>query len=205
MVERCTCGAQLPPDARFCHKCGRPLFDYPAVEAEPVAETVVPPSPAPPEIGFHNKTAVRIGFLAALIAFILFILPLPFPVPRLLVAFLASGLIAVYLYIRRTGQRLNVRAGARMGWITGIFSFMIVMVQFTLGVLASSSHGGVIALFKAQLPPDDPRTQDMLKLLAQPSVLAVMMVFMLLIAFLLLTVLPTLGGVLGAKLFAKEQ
>ena len=26
--EYCTCGAQLPPDARFCHKCGKPQYDY---------------------------------------------------------------------------------------------------------------------------------------------------------------------------------
>ena len=37
--EFCTCGAQLPPDARFCHKCGKPQYDYPGVEE---------PEPAPP-------------------------------------------------------------------------------------------------------------------------------------------------------------
>ena len=29
VLEFCTCGAQLPPDARFCHKCGKPQYDYP--------------------------------------------------------------------------------------------------------------------------------------------------------------------------------
>src|SRR5205823_4682932 len=97
VAERCTCGAQLPPDARFCHKCGKPQYDYPGLETGLVAQP--PPPPPPPEISFRNGTAVRIGFLAALIAFIIFVIPLPFPFPRLLIAFLAAGFLAVYLYV----------------------------------------------------------------------------------------------------------
>ena len=207
MVERCTCGAQLPPDARFCHKCGKPQYDYPGSEAEPVTDVVSPPSsppPAPQEISFRNGTAVRIGFLAALLAFILFVLPLPFPFPRLLLAFLAAGFVAVYLYKRRTGQRLSIRSGARIGWITGIFSFTIMTVQFTAGILISSTQGGIPALLRAQLPQNDARTQEVLRLIQEPAALAAMMVFVLLMLFLLLTVLPTLGGALGAKLLTRE-
>lgn len=209
MVERCTCGAQLPPDARFCHKCGKPQYDYPGLQTEAVVETAAPLAPPPPpsapqEISFRNGTAVRIGFLAALIAFVLFVIPLPFPFPRLLIAFLAAGFLAVYLYVRRTGQELSMRSGARMGWITGIFSFVIVTVQFTAGVLVTSSQGGITALLRAQLPADDVRTQEVLKLLQEPSALVAMMVFVLLMMFLLLTVLPTLGGALGAKLLTRE-
>ena len=214
MPGSCTCGARLPDDARFCHKCGKPQYDYPGFEVEPVAEVVAAPNaapvPAPPppqitEISFRNRTAVRVCFLAALIAFILFVLPLPFPLPRLMVAFLAAGFLAVYLYGRRTGQTLSIRSGARMGWITGIFSFVIVTVQFTAAVLATSKDGGIAALMKAQLPASDARSQEVLKLLQEPSALAVMMIFVLLMMFLLLTVLPTLGGALGAKVLAKQQ
>lgn len=211
MPGSCTCGARLPEDARFCHKCGKPQYDYPGLEVEPVAEIVAPPivtappPPPPTEISFRNRTAVRVCFLAALVAFILFVLPLPFPLPRLMVAFLAAGFLAVYLYGRRTGQTLSIRSGARMGWITGIFSFVIVTVQFTAGVLATSKDGGIAALLKAQLPPNDARSQEVLKLLQEPSALAVMMIFVLLMMFLLLTVLPTLGGALGAKVLAKQQ
>jgi hypothetical protein len=208
VVERCTCGAQLPPDARFCHKCGKPQYDYPGLETEPVVEAPPPSSPPsppqPPEISFRNGTAVRIGFLAALIAFILFVIPLPFPFPRLLIAFLAAGFLAVYLYVRRTGQKLSIRSGARMGWITGVFSFVIVTVQFTAAVLVTSSQGGIAALLRAQLPADDARTQEVLKLLQEPSALVAMMAFVLLMLFLLLTVLPTLGGALGAKLLTRD-
>ncbi len=148
---------------------------------------------------------MRVGFLAALVAFILFVLPLPFPLPRLMVAFLAAGFLAVYLYGRRTGQKLSIRSGARMGWMTGIFSFVIVTVQFTAGVLATSKDGGIAAILKAQLPANDANTEQVLKLIQEPSALAVMMIFVLLMMFLLLTVLPTLGGALGAKVLTKQQ
>ncbi|MDQ2946322.1 MAG: zinc ribbon domain-containing protein [Acidobacteriota bacterium] len=213
MPDFCTCGARLPEDARFCHKCGKPQYDYPGFEVEPVAEIVAapavaaapPPPPPSTEISFRNRTAVRVGFLAALVAFILFVLPLPFPLPRLMVAFLAAGFLAVYLYGRRTGQKLSIRSGARMGWMTGIFSFVIVTVQFTAGVLATSKDGGIAAILKAQLPANDANTEQVLKLIQEPSALAVMMIFVLLMMFLLLTVLPTLGGALGAKVLTKQQ
>lgn len=204
----CTCGAQLPPDARFCHKCGKPqgeLFpEEPEVEAQPVP-VVVPAPPPAPEIGFSNGTAVRVGFLAALVAVLLGIVPLPFPLLRLMIVFIAAGFLAVYLYMRRTGQRLTLRGGARMGWITGIFSFTIFTVQLTAGVLATSSEGGFAAALKQALPPNDARTSQALQLLQEPAALGFIMVVMLIFLFVFLTVLPTLGGLLGAKLLAREH
>ncbi len=111
--EFCTCGAQLPPDARFCHKCGKPQYDYmPAVEeSEPEP---APPQPAmlaelqpllvPTDISFHNGLAVRIGFIAAMGAVMISLFPIPWPFVRLPIAFLAAGFLAVFLYSRRTGQ-----------------------------------------------------------------------------------------------------
>ena len=40
-----------------------------------------------------------------------------------------AGFLAVFLYRRRTGQRLSVASGARLGWICGIFGFVIVAVM----------------------------------------------------------------------------
>jgi len=38
MSEFCSCGAQLPPDALFCHKCGKPQRELVAPEPEVQAE-----------------------------------------------------------------------------------------------------------------------------------------------------------------------
>lgn len=209
MPGYCTCGALLPPDARFCHKCGKPQYEFSVEEPEPQAvEVVAPPQPPPvpvTDISFANRSAVRAGFLAALIAVLLFVFPLPFPFLRLTGAFLAAGFFAVFLYTRRTGQKLSLRSGARIGWITGIFSFTMVTVQLTAGVLASGSEGGIAGVLKQQLPANDARSEQLLRSLQEPSALALMMVMVLFILFVLLTVLPTLGGLLGAKVFAREQ
>ena len=158
----------------------------------------------PLEISFGNGTAVRAGFVAALMAVLLVIFPLPFPLARITVAFVAAGFLAVYLYIRRTGQPLTLRGGARIGWMTGIFSFTIFTVQLTAGVLFSSSEGGVAGVLKQQLPPNDANAEQMLQLIQQPVWLASLMLMVLLILFVLLTALPMIGGLLGAKVLARE-
>ena len=117
--------------------------------------------------------------------------------------FLAAGFFAVFLYRRRTGQSLSLRSGARLGWITGIFSFTIFTVQLTAGVLAAQSEGGLAGVLKQQLPPNDARTQQVLQILQEPSEMVLMMLLALFFLFVLLTALPTLGGVLGAKVLAR--
>jgi hypothetical protein len=204
--EYCTCGAQLPPDARFCHKCGKPQYDYPGIESEvvepaaPAAVTVPVASAekAPVEISFHNRLAVRIGFLAALMAV------LPF-LPSL-VAFL-TGFLAVFIYSRITGQALSIRSGARMGWITGVFSFTFATAFFTITMVAISSQGKIADFFQQhqdQLHLRADQLSAMTKLLDDPAGLVGLIVVTLLMLFILLTALPMLGGALGAKVLEKE-
>jgi hypothetical protein len=204
----CTCGVQLPPDARFCHKCGKPQYHYPGFAEETIVPAPEPlpiaPVQTPLEISFHNRIAVRIGFLAALTAVLLFMFPLPFPFLRLLLAFVAAGFLAVFAYTRRTGQVLSIRGGARMGWITGIFSFMFVSILFTVAMVAISNEGGLVKFFRSQLPPNDARAEQLTQALSNPATLAGGLAFSVILLFIILTALPVLGGALGAKVFAKE-
>ena len=49
MSEFCTCGAELPPDALFCHKCGKPQREISAhVEEEPAVSVPVEMAVPPP-------------------------------------------------------------------------------------------------------------------------------------------------------------
>jgi hypothetical protein len=129
---------------------------------------------------------------------------LPFPFVRLLFAFLAAGFLAVFAYTRRTGQVLSIRSGARMGWITGIFSFMFVTVLFTVAMVSISNQGGLLNFFRTQLPPNDARTEKLAQALSDPAGLAGMLVLSIIMLFITLTALPVLGGALGAKVLAKE-
>jgi len=211
--EFCTCGAQLPPDARFCHKCGKPQYDYPGLdEPEPAAapvEVASLPQASPlvqlsGEISFHNRLAVRIGFIAALTAVFVFLVPLPFPFLRLLVAFVAGGFFAVFLYSRRTGQMLSISSGARMGWITGIFSFTMLSVLFAVVMVKISNDGGVAKYLLSQLPPNDARTESVTQAFNDPAMLVVLVLISLGMLFVVLTALPVIGGALGAKVLEKE-
>lgn len=208
--DYCTCGAQLPPDARFCHKCGKPQYDYPGLEEESAPPPTEVPVPQPQlaqsaiEIGFHNRLAVRICFIAALTAVFVFLVPLPYPFLRLFVAFVAGGFFAVFLYSRRTGQMLTIGSGARMGWITGIFSFTMLSVLFAVVMVKISNDGGLAKYILSQLPPNDARSESVAQAFNDPAMLAVLVLVSLGMLFIVLTALPIIGGALGAKVLEKE-
>ena len=198
MPEFCTCGAQLPPDARFCHKCGKPQReeDVP-VEESPVV-VLPPPAPVaaePPPISFRNAIAVRVALATGIPMFLLsavagnFALAVP----------VAGGFFAVYLYRRRTGQKITVLAGAHLGWISGIIVFAIVTVVLTMVMLLLSQPEFVQSM-RDQMAKMSSISQDELTkridLLRTPSGLALG----LLDTFVSYTVLTALGGAVGAKI-----
>ena len=176
-------------------------------EPEPPPPVILEPQPAllAPDIGFHNRQAVRIGFVAAVGAVMISLFPIPWPLVRLPLAFVAAGFLAVYLYSRRTGQKLSIRSGARMGWITGIFSFLLVSVLFTITVIAVSQQGDFMDQLRAQLPPNDARLDMIQQVLNNPMMIAVGVVIYLMLFFVVFTALPIIGGALGAKVLAKES
>ena len=212
MPEFCTCGAQLPPDARFCHKCGKPQYDYPGVEESGPAQAAIEPSTLPPisvaptaaEIGFHNRLAVRIGFVAAAAAVLASMVPLPLVLLRLPIGFIAAGFLAVYLYSRRTGQVLNLRSGARMGWITGIFSFVLVSIIFTVAMVVVTSQGGLEKELQTQISQSDPRWEMVRQVLNNPAMIIGFLILYLMLFFVILTALPMIGGALGAKVLERQ-
>jgi hypothetical protein len=174
----------------------------PAVQTPALAE--VQPVRFSTDIGFHNGLAVRIGFIAAMGAVMISLFPIPLPFVRLPVAFLAAGFLAVFLYSRRTGQILSIRSGVRMGWITGIFSFTLVTVLFTVAMVALSSQGGLVKQFRSQFPANDARADMIQQYLSSPGMIAGVVVFYLMLFFVIFTALPIIGGALGAKVLEKQ-
>ena len=199
MPEYCTCGAQLPEDARFCHKCGKPQFEYPGIDLEPEAVPPLPAAANPVEISFHNRIAVRVSFLAALLAFLLTAFPLPpfITVIRLLVCFVAAGFLAVFIYKRRTGQTITIRGGARLGWMTGIFSFTIATVLVAGTVLSLSA-------FRDQLVGKNPEVDQFIRMMDDRATMAGVLLMALIVLFVLYTLLPMVGGMLCVKVLEKD-
>jgi hypothetical protein len=199
----CTCGAQLPDDARFCHKCGKPQRDeFLLVEEEPVAVAPPPPPPAPPPplaINFHNAVAVRVALFAGAMAFMVSAVLGPLG----LIALAAGGFLAVYLYRRRTGAMLSVANGARLGSLAGIFIFAIAIVVFTIQ-LVTVSPSAMMNQLREQMAKNYSATQtqidQVVSFLASPSGIGTIVLF----SFFMLTLLPALGGAVGAKLLNRN-
>ena len=201
MPDFCTCGAQLPHDARFCHKCGKPQRDEPVLVEEPPVVPLFEPLPPiePPPISFRNATAVRVAILAGIPVFLLSAVagPLTLVVP------VAGGFFAVYLYRRRTGQKVTVLAGARLGWISGIIVFTIVTIVLTLVMLMLAQPDMVQSMRDQMAKMSSLSPEEVTKridLLRNPSSLALL----LLDAFLSYTLLTALGGAVGAKFLGRH-
>ena len=95
----------------------------------PVAPPLYAPPPPPrfvAPVSFRNpialRTALFVGIAGGLISDIL---PL--------IAWLAAGFFAVFFYRRKTHDRLNLAAGMRLGWITGLI--MCTMQGITIAIL----------------------------------------------------------------------
>ncbi len=175
------------------------------VEEAPIAPPVPPPPATPqlPPIGFHNGPAVRVALLSGALAFLLLIVSGPLRVPAApTIGLVAAGFLAVYLYQRRTGQRLSVIHGAHLGWISGIFGFAITAVLLS-AIVVMLSDPAMLDAMREQLkarPGSQVDIDQMIAMTRSPANLLVAVA----VTFLMFTVLPACGGALGAKLLSRD-
>ncbi|HBY61670.1 MAG TPA: hypothetical protein DEH78_17755 [Solibacterales bacterium] len=222
MPDTCTCGARLPEDARFCHKCGRPLRDepvWPEAQPQPVPQPATAPAPGAAipaqdltQISFRNSAAVRTAFFAASITLavtLLIAMGGSMPIYALAVILItpASGFFAVWRYLKRTGTHLTGANGAKLGFLTGLFGFVFSTVLSTLSTLAVSSQGRIVDRYREQLdkqgvPPET--IAQVMGLLENPATMAVLLLIGIAVSFLFQTVATSAGGALGAKVLEKE-
>ncbi|HWC00365.1 MAG TPA: hypothetical protein VG672_26840, partial [Bryobacteraceae bacterium] len=158
------------------------------------------------EMNFHNPVAVRVGLSMASAAALLSWLPLVNF--GFVIWWVAAGFCSVYLYHRRTGELLSVRNGLRIGWITGILTFAMMTVLFTISIIPLAvSNGGLAGLYQEQIrnmPVHDANMDQALRMFQTPSGLATILLFTLVVFFGIITFLCTAGGALGAKIVGRE-
>jgi hypothetical protein len=111
----------------------------------------------------------------------------------------AAGVVAVKLYRGRSSEPLSAVAGARLGWMTGLWLFLIILISVAALSAVIASPGGREMLKQA------PGSADVLKLLANPHDFMMTLPIVLVQLFLFVTVLPGLGGMLGAKFLQKRS
>ncbi|MFL6352967.1 MAG: zinc ribbon domain-containing protein [Bryobacteraceae bacterium] len=203
MEQRCTCGALLPDDARFCHKCGKPQYEEDitrlAAEAPATTSPPTPPVAPPPRISFHNSRAVMVSLVVAAVSLLglcvaAFIAPLLWPV-----VLCAAGFAAAMLYKGRSPEPLSPAAGARLGWMTGLWLFLVFAVSATLTSIYLASASGREAL-KAL-----PNIPELAKMLDNPHHFLMSVLASIIPTFFMVTLLPGLGGMLGAKLVTRGR
>jgi hypothetical protein len=207
-------------EALFCHRCGRPvreLVEEPEIDQEHLelprvvlpAVDQAPPAPASSPINLKNGLAVRVALMAAALAQIAstvvtalgFLLLLP-------VVILGFGGWAVLAYRRRSGLNLSVQRGAQLGWITGLFSFLITTVFFTLSLSMQASQSGLKGVFERSFESLGVAAADMeraLRLLDSPGFVVFAILASLAIQFLFTTVVSSMGGALAARWLHRKQ
>lgn len=199
--QRCTCGANLPEDARFCHKCGKPQYEEDIARlAESHASTPVqaPISPvtsaAPLPISFRNSRAVLISLVVAAVAFFASMLAAVVWPPLFFLVLCTAGYTAAKLYRGQTVEPLTSAGGARLGWMTGLWLFLLMTVLCAIAAVYLSTPEGwqQAEVVWRQFP-------EMSKGIgSQHDVLSALLMGIPFL-FVFLTLFTGLGGMLGAK------
>ena len=94
-----------------------------------------------------------------------------------------------------------------MGWITGVFTFVISLAMLAVVFLAPQQDGSVIETFRRQIsnyPAQEELKRQMLELLDNPSAIAILMLIYLMMFFMLVAGFTTIGGALGAKVLEED-
>lgn len=159
------------------------------------------------EVSFANPAALRIAFAASALSILLDFSP--FLNFLFIIWSMLAGFAAVWMFRKRTGRPLSVSSGAKLGWITGVFTFVILTVLVTADALLS---GGKFAeefhqAMRQQMQTTwahDPNYQQMLSTLDNPATFAAAIVFLMIFIFVLLSLASVAGGALGARLSNKE-
>jgi hypothetical protein len=210
MPEYCTCGTQLVEGSRFCHKCGRPTSGEAEIPTEVPRIILAPPvlpAGVAQEVSFANPAALRIAFAAAALTILLDFNP--FVGFLFIVWSMGAGFMAVWMYRKRTGRPLSVSSGAKLGWITGVFTFGIMTVLLTtFAVLSDGKWADEIHQQMTQQMTTnwahDPNYQQMLRTLENPATFAMAIFLVMVIFFVLLSLASVAGGALGARFSNKE-
>ena len=103
---------------------------------------------------------------------------------------LGAGWCAVLLYRRLTGLALSVKAGARLGSITGVLTFVSMAVIFSFSLLFTGQE-----LFQT-LIKQDPRYSQIVN---DPASLIAVLLVVLALIFASVVGTCAAGGALGAK------
>jgi hypothetical protein len=218
------CNAEVAPGIPFCPHCGAPqirvatpVISQPAVtrvDEDPVSARFVGSSSdsgdAISTIRWSSavpKTAVS-GF-ATVTLLILIASITQLPALALLVVPL-GGAFSVLLYVRSNNkQPVSAGAGARLGAVTGLFSFAVYCL-IAVAELSSSQRGEILntvrkSLEDAAAQSSDPQAHNLVQMIMTPAGIAMLLVLAAIIFLFIFLVLSSLGGAAGAAMLKRGR
>ena len=198
----------MPEDARFCHRCGKPQLEDDIARLntpDPIVPvTVDRAAPVLPlsvvGVSFRDTRAVLISILVAagtLVGITAVGLVAPVLVPLILCA---AGFLAVRFYRGQSAEPISTVAGAQLGWMTGLWLFVVVaMICAMLAIYVANPQGW------EQLKQNVTQLHQYANLPSSQHDFLMQLLLNVPLSFFFLTLLPGLGGVLGAKLSARRR
>ncbi len=175
--------------------------------ATPVQGPIVPPLTSGGSakdlaaISFNNTRAVFTTLIVAAISMVVLLLIALHAAPLFPFFLCGVGYVAVRFYRGKSAEPLSTSAGARLGWMTGLWLFLVVVVLLTLTAISISNP----EVWK-QLQESYAKAPQVAKLLTLTQHdLLMQILFTVPFWFLLLTLLPGLGGILAAKFPASRR
>ncbi len=214
MEQRCTCGAALPEDARFCHKCGKPQYEEDIIRlaAQETAATPVPTptavatAPTVARIGFGNLRAVLITMGVAALSLVVLYLALLLMPPLAPVILCAAGFAAATFYKKQTLESLTKGGGAFLGLMTGLWLFLVVAICLIVVSVELSSPAGQEIFKAASLKlPQIANNPEAAKLLDHPQELVNGVRGALIPMFFIITISAAFGGMLAGRTSARHR
>ena len=112
----------------------------------------------------------------------------------------AAGFSAVTLYNRRLAKPPTTADGARLGWMTGLWLFLIfAVIAALISVMVANPT------FREQLRAGWSKVPELANKLDDPHEFLMSLLMTLVSVFFVLTLLPGLGGILGALLLMRRR
>ena len=210
---QCTCGASLPDDARFCHRCGKPQFEEDIARwREETPQIAIPPIQRGPAAGvkidFSNRRAVFVSVAVAMVTLFVFTASsvlVPFAAGILILPlFCFAGFMAARWYIKQTGEPITAQSGARLGFMTALWAFLVVVMLCVMLAIFISNPGWREQLVSMVTSQGNPAAGQIVKMLQDPRRFILLMMGELLVNFCLFTFPSMLGGMLGVRFYGKR-
>ena len=153
------------------------------------------------------KAELRAAFYAAIVGAVLSLVQ---PGASFVIALPVAGFLSVVLYRRfRLKSEPSRRTGFRLGAITGLFAFGLLMIVIATGTLAfhseADAHAQVIQVIQqAQARNPDPQARQVFEYFMTPQGMALMMVVGFVFMGTLFVLLSGVGGAISASLLRRK-